>query len=93
MHLLILSLNFAYGELGVLYLPVHGLINSSFFFLEDDTPSRGICDYVLTGFSIFIFICTFPLAIFFCLKVVIILLYSFVHLWDVEKWYMYLCSP
>ncbi|CAH3110042.1 unnamed protein product, partial [Porites lobata] len=41
-----------------------------FFFLEDDTPSRGICDYILTGFSIFIFICTFPLAIFFCLKIV-----------------------
>ena len=33
MHLLILSLNFAYGELGVLYLPVRGL-NSSFFFLK-----------------------------------------------------------
>ena len=91
---LILSLNFAYGELlDVLYLPVHSVNNSSFFLLEDDTPSRGICDYVLTGFSIFIFICTFPLAIFFCLKVVLILLYSFVLLRDVKKWYMYLCSP
>lgn len=32
--------------------------------------SAGCCDYFLTGLSFVIFICTFPISIFFCLKIV-----------------------
>ncbi|XP_068695135.1 mechanosensory protein 2-like [Montipora capricornis] len=38
---------------------------------EDDSGStRGFCDYVLTGLSILMFICTLPLSLFFTLKIV-----------------------
>ncbi|XP_031569723.1 mechanosensory protein 2-like [Actinia tenebrosa] len=36
---------------------------------QDDTE-RGICYYVLSGLSLIVFICTLPLSLFFCLKIV-----------------------
>ncbi|RMX37173.1 hypothetical protein pdam_00010691 [Pocillopora damicornis] len=35
-----------------------------------DSGDRGCCDYLLTGLSIILFVCTLPLSLFFCLKIV-----------------------
>ncbi|KAL9989651.1 hypothetical protein ACROYT_G004219 [Oculina patagonica] len=37
---------------------------------EGDSESRGICDYVLTVLSIIMFVCTLPISLCFCLKIV-----------------------
>lgn len=36
---------------------------------RESGESRGICDYLLTFISILFIICTFPIAICFCIKV------------------------
>ncbi|XP_048587084.1 stomatin [Nematostella vectensis] len=35
-----------------------------------DNKSRGCCDYIITGLSILLFVLTFPIAVFFCIKIV-----------------------
>ena len=48
------------------------LNNMNWFFLlgvEESGDERGCCHVLLTGFSYLIFILTFPLSIFVCLKV------------------------
>lgn len=34
-----------------------------------EAPERGICDYILTGISFLIFLCTLPVSLCFTLKV------------------------
>lgn len=37
---------------------------------DNSSEGRGICDILLTGLSIFLFVCTFPLSLLFTLKIV-----------------------
>ncbi|XP_015766037.1 PREDICTED: mechanosensory protein 2-like [Acropora digitifera] len=37
---------------------------------EGEAPERGICDYILTGISFLIFLCTLPVSLCFTLKIV-----------------------